>query len=57
MDKFDRIIEVVEATKEDVAKFESGNKTAGTRVRKAMLALKNLAHEIRKDISTEKSGD
>ena len=56
MEKFDCIVEIVEAAKADVAKFESGNKTAGTRVRKTMLQIKNLAHEIRKDISAMKTG-
>ena len=54
MDNFDRLAEMIEAAREDVEKFERGNKTAGTRVRKAMLAIKNLAHQIRKDISEQK---
>ena len=57
MEKFDCIAEIVEAAKADVAKFEGGNKTAGTRIRKAMLQIKNLAHEIRKDISAMKSSE
>jgi len=55
MEKFDSIVEIVEDAKADVLKFETGNNTAGTRLRKAMLQIKNLAHEIRKDVSAMKS--
>ena len=33
------------------AKFEAGNKSAGTRLRKILLQIKNLAHQMRKEIS------
>jgi hypothetical protein len=36
-------------------KFFAGNKSAGTRLRKVMLDIKNLSHEIRKQVSEEKS--
>jgi len=37
----------------DLRKFyDDGNKAAGTRARKGLLALKNWAHEVRKEIST-----
>jgi len=36
----------------DLRKFyEDGNKAAGTRARKGLLALKNWAHDVRKEIS------
>jgi hypothetical protein len=55
MQTFDRLLQVIEATKEDVEKFEKGNKTAGTRLRKAMLEVKNIAHQIRKGVSEQKA--
>lgn len=54
MENFEQLVQMIESAREDVEKFERGNKTAGTRVRKAMLAIKNLAHQIRKDISEQK---
>ena len=35
-------------------KFAAGNKTAGTRLRKILLDIKNLAHEMRKEVSEGK---
>jgi len=34
--------------------YQKGNKTAGTRLRKALFASKTLAHDIRKDVSAKK---
>ena len=34
--------------------YEKGNKQAGVRMRKALMDIKNLAHEIRKDKPSEK---
>jgi hypothetical protein len=40
----------------DLRKFyDDGNKAAGTRARKGLLALKNWAHEVRKEISAERA--
>ena len=57
MDSFERLVQMVEAARDDVDKFDRGNKTAGTRVRKAMLEIKNLAHQIRKEVSEKKSDE
>ena len=38
---------LVEGAVEDYLKTHKGNKAAGVRVRKAMKAVKDLAHEIR----------
>ncbi len=39
----------------DVKKFdEKGNAAAGTRVRKTLMEIKNLSHEMRKEIISEK---
>ena len=47
---FDKLGQVFESTKEDMAKAEAGNKAACARVRKAMQDIKNLAQEIRKEM-------
>lgn len=39
------------------AKFAVGNKSAGTRLRKILLEIKNLSHEIRKEVSETKNRD
>ena len=58
MDKFTQLEELVAATKEDAVKFyDKGNKAAGTRVRKAMQDIKNLAQEIRLEVQDIKNQD
>lgn len=54
MKNFTDLVNIVEAAKEDAAKFEKGNKTAGTRLRKKMLEVKKLALQVRSDVSTAK---
>jgi hypothetical protein len=56
MEKFEQIKALIEQTQGDVEKFEAkGNATAGTRVRKAMQELKNLAQELRVEIQEAKN--
>ncbi len=56
MDKFEQLEALVAATKEDAVKFyDKDNKAAGTRVRKAMQEIKNLAQEIRKYVQDKKN--
>ena len=56
MNKFEEIQAIVNATEADAVSFYiKGNKAAGTRVRAALLKIKDLAHEGRKDISDIKS--
>lgn len=50
MQDFDRIKQLVNEVDEDIKKAEGGNKAAGTRVRKCMQDLKNLAQDVRKKI-------
>ena len=45
------------ATAVDVEKFQQGNKSAGTRVRKAMQDIKNLAQEVRVEVQEIKNGE
>ena len=51
MDNYNKLKSLVEGMEADFAKFyEKGNKAAGTRVRKGMQDLKNMAQDIRKDV-------
>lgn len=43
------------AEKDFVAFYEKGNKAAGTRVRKAMQEMKDLAQAIRKEVQDKKN--
>lgn len=51
----ERFMELVGEFKTDYSKFnEKGNKTAGTRARKALQEIRNLSKEIRNEISATK---
>ena len=39
----------------DVTKFVDGNNSAGTRIRKAMQAVKSLAQEVRVEVQDQKN--
>ena len=39
----------------DAIKFVEGNNSAGTRVRKYMQSIKNLAQEVRKEVQNQKN--
>jgi Histone H1-like protein Hc1 len=47
VEAFDRMKKIIAETEEDVRKAEGGNKTAVTRVRKAMQDIKAAAQEVR----------
>jgi hypothetical protein len=51
----DQIAELVQVFQQEDAKFESGNKAAGTRARKALMGLKKLCDARRKEIQAAKS--
>ena len=56
MSRMDDINKVVTELQVDMQKFyEKGNKAAGTRARKHLMTLKNLAHEIRQEIQAKKN--
>ena len=40
----------------DAEKFDAGNNSAGTRVRKAMQNIKSLAQSVRLEVQAEKNG-
>ena len=46
----EQLEQIVTECKEDYLKSKGGNKAAGTRIRKAMQDVKNLAQEIRKEM-------
>ena len=51
---FQKMGEEFEKTVLDAEKFVDGNNSAGTRVRKAMQNVKNLAQQIRVEIQNQK---
>lgn len=56
MNRYEELKALVQSLEEDFKKFyEAGNKAAGTRVRKGMLDLKNLAQDIRVDVQETKN--
>jgi len=56
MSRQEELSQHVEDMKDDLIKFyEKGNKTAGTRARKALQELKKLAQEIRLEIQDIKN--
>lgn len=55
MEKLEQFEELLTSFKADYEKFiEKGNKTAGTRARKALQEIRNLAKETRDEISKTK---
>ncbi len=48
--EYDQLKEMIAAMDEDVIKAEGGNKAAGTRVRKAMQQIKQVAQAVRTKI-------
>ena len=52
---FDNLQNAVNDCQTDVTKFVDGNNSAGTRVRKAMQAVKSLAQDVRVEVLDQKS--
>ena len=52
---YDELQNVINDTQNDVTKFVGGNHSAGTRVRKAMQAIKSLAQDIRVEVQEQKN--
>tara|TARA_R100000482_G_scaffold86754_1_gene34970 strand:- start:192 stop:386 length:195 start_codon:yes stop_codon:yes gene_type:complete len=52
---FDELQDTVNDCQTDVTKFIDGNNSAGTRVRKAMQAIKALAQEVRIEVQDQKN--
>ena len=56
MDKFTKMKNLLTSVEVDANKFyNSANSAAGTRVRKGMQDLKNLAQEIRNEVTEKKN--
>jgi len=53
--EFDQLQDVINDCQTDVTKFIEGNNSAGTRVRKSMQTIKNLAQEIRVEVQNQKN--
>ena len=52
---YDHLQNVINDSQGDVTKFVGGNNSAGTRVRKAMQLIKELAQEIRVEVQDQKN--
>ena len=52
---FDKVQDAINDCQSDVTKFVEGNNSAGTRVRKAMQAVKALAQEVRVEVQDQKN--
>lgn len=48
---------LIASASEDAAKFEKGNKTSGTRLRKKMQEVKKLAQAVREEVSETKNAE
>jgi len=56
MSRFSEVKDLIHSMEEDFEKFyEKGNQAAGTRVRKGMQDLKNIAQDIRKEVQEKKN--
>lgn len=56
MEKYQEMRELLLSLENDFHKFyEEGNKAAGTRIRKGMQNLKNLAQEVRVEVQEKKN--
>tara|TARA_Y100000592_G_scaffold99891_1_gene177629 strand:+ start:491 stop:664 length:174 start_codon:yes stop_codon:yes gene_type:complete len=55
MELFEKLQDLVNSTQADIDKFNSGNKSAGTRVRKAMQEVKNIAQDVRIEVQNIKN--
>ena len=52
---FDQLQNAINDCQADVSKFVEGNNSAGTRVRKAMQAVKSLAQDVRVEVQDQKN--
>ena len=57
MISIENLQETLTTVTSDVEKFNNGNKSAGTRIRKAMQTLKGQAQDLRKDVQEIKNNN
>lgn len=50
LEQYEQLKQMVASIEDDMKKAAGGNKAAGTRVRKSMQDIKNLAQELRKKV-------
>lgn len=55
MENLEKLAQLHQTAQTEGAKFKAGNKSAGTRLRKTLQEIKNLAHEIRKEVTEKKN--
>lgn len=56
MKRFEEVKNILMSVESDFEKFyDKGNKAAGTRIRKAMQDLKNIAQDVRKEVQDMKN--
>jgi len=56
-EKMNEMMQALISTAVDVEKFESGNKSAGTRIRGAMQDIKAIAQAVRVEVQAIKNGE
>ena len=54
---YDELQNLVNDCQGDVTKFVDGNSSAGTRVRKAMQSIKDLAQQMRIEVQNQKNSE
>ena len=52
---FDELQDAINDCQADISKFVEGNNSAGTRVRKAMQVVKQLAQDVRIEVQDQKN--
>ena len=52
---YNEMLVTLEKGIDDLDKFNDGNKSAGTRVRKTMQTVKNLAQQVRVEVQEQKN--
>ena len=52
---FDELQNAINDCQADITKFVEGNNSAGTRVRKAMQVVKQLAQDVRVEVQSQKN--
>ena len=52
---FDELQDAINDCQSDITKFVEGNNSAGTRVRKAMQVVKQLAQDVRVEVQEQKN--
>jgi hypothetical protein len=57
LETYEQLKQLVASIEEDLRKAAGGNQAAGTRVRKSMQDVKNLAQELRKKILENRNAD